>query len=155
MFSTQPCGQKLETVNQEREQPTFQRGSEGSKAITGWPPNIGGLPDVYITNMGFRVQESGPRVVNIGFEVRENGRRRAMKEHNWLLKQLLVSHHSTTFLVIKQRSLPKMKQNRCKMKVRGPKRVARGPENRLLGTGSGVRPRSWSLGPQCPSKGSK
>ena len=76
-------------------------------------------------------------------------------EYNWLLEQLLASHPSMTFLVMKQRSLPKMNENRCKMKVRGPKRAVRGPENRLLGTGSGVRPRSWSLGPQCPSKGSK
>ena len=76
--TTQPCGQKLEKVNQEREQSTFRRGSKGAKAITGRPPNIGGLPDVYITNMGFRVQENGPRVFNIGFEVDKIGRQRAM-----------------------------------------------------------------------------
>ena len=77
--TTQLCSQKLEKVNKEREKAIFRRGSKGSNTITSRPPNIGGLPDVYITNKGFRVQENGTRVVNIGFEVKKIGRRRAMK----------------------------------------------------------------------------
>ncbi|GMP36040.1 hypothetical protein CsSME_00008281 [Camellia sinensis var. sinensis] len=46
------------------------------------------------------------------------------------------------FLVMKQRYLPKMNENRCKTNVRGPERAVRGPENCLLSTKSGIRPRS-------------
>ena len=67
MCTTQPCGQKLEKVNQEIEKPTFRRGSKGSHIITGRPYDIGGLPGVYNTNMWFGARKSGLRVVNIGF----------------------------------------------------------------------------------------
>ena len=79
-------------------------------------------------------------------------RKPAGGERKWFSKELLVSHHPTTFQTMKIGSIPKMNPNRCKIRVRGPKHVARGPENRQLGTRSGVRPRRWSLGPQCPSK---
>ena len=74
--------------------------------------------------------------------------------YNWLLQQLLASHPSVTFLVIKQRYLPKMNENRCKTNVRGPKHAVRGPKNYPLNTENGIRPRSGFLSPQCPSKGS-
>ncbi|GMP50728.1 hypothetical protein CsSME_00017228 [Camellia sinensis var. sinensis] len=47
-----------------------------------------------------------------------------------------------TFLVMKQRYLPKMNKNRCKTNVRGPKHAVRDPENGLLSTENGVQPRS-------------
>jgi len=71
--TTQPCGQKLERMNQEREKATFMRGSKGSHRITGRPCDIGGLPGVYNTNMWFRAGKGGLRVVNIGFQVRKTG----------------------------------------------------------------------------------
>ena len=67
VYTTQPCGQKLERMNQEREKATFRRGSKGSHRITGQPCDIGGLPGVYNTNMWFGARKSGLRVVNIGF----------------------------------------------------------------------------------------
>ena len=73
MCTTQPCGQKLEKVNQEREKATFRRGSKGSHRITGRPYDIGGLPGVYNTNKWFRVGKSGLRVVNIGLRVGKTG----------------------------------------------------------------------------------
>ena len=75
--------------------------------------------------------------------------------YNWLLQQLLASHPSVTSLVINQRYLPKMNENRCKTNARGPKHAVRDPENELLSTESGIQPRSGFLRPQCPSKGSK
>ena len=142
-------------MNQEREKATFRRGSKGSHRITGRPYDIGGLPGVYITNMWLKVQENGPRVFNIGLEVRKTGVGGRRRIYNWLLKQLLASHPSTAFLGMKQRYLPKMNENRCKTNVQGPERAVRGPKNGLLSTKSGIQPRSWSLRPQCPSKGSK
>ena len=71
--TTQPCGQKLEKVNQEREKATFRRGSKGSIRITGRPRDIGGLLGVYNTNMWFGARKSGLSVVNIGFQVGKTG----------------------------------------------------------------------------------
>ena len=155
MSSTQPCGSKLATVNQEREQAIFRKGSKGSGGITGRPPTFGVLPCVYHTNMEVRTEKSDLRVVNIGLEVRKSRRRRAPEDNNWVLRQLLASHPSMAFLVMKQRYLPKMNENRCKTNVRGSDRAVRGPENFLLSTVSVIRPRSGPLRPQCPSKGSK
>ncbi|GMP99685.1 hypothetical protein CsSME_00047065 [Camellia sinensis var. sinensis] len=45
-----------------------------------------------------------------------------------------------------------MNQDGCRTRVQGSKRAAGCPENRLLSIESGVRPRRWSLGPQCPSR---
>ena len=73
MCTTQPCGQKLEKVNQERENAIFRRGSKGSNTITSRPYDIGGLPGVYNTNMWFRAGKNGLRVVNIDFQVRKTG----------------------------------------------------------------------------------
>ncbi|GMP72708.1 hypothetical protein CsSME_00030639 [Camellia sinensis var. sinensis] len=79
----------------------------------------------------------------------------AREVKSWLLKQMLASHPSMTFLVMKQRYLPKTNENRCKTNVRGPKHAVRGPGNCLLNTENGIRPRSGFLRPQCPSKGIK
>ena len=153
--SSQPCGSNLEILKQEREQANFRRGSKGSKGINGRPPLFSGLPCVYITNMWLKVGNTNPRVFNISPEVRKTGAGRLRRRDNWLLQQLLASHPSVTFLVIKQRYLPKMNENRCKTNVRGPKHAVRGPGNCPLNTESGVRPRSGFLRPQCPSKGRK
>ena len=72
-----------------------------------------------------------------------------------MLLQLLASHPSTAFPVIKQRYLPKMNKNRCKTNVRGPKHAVRDPENESSSPESGIRARSGFLRPQCPSKGRK
>ncbi|GMQ00154.1 hypothetical protein CsSME_00047362 [Camellia sinensis var. sinensis] len=45
-----------------------------------------------------------------------------------------------------------MNQDGCKTRVRGSKRAAGCPENRLLSIESSVRPQRWSPGPQCPSR---
>ena len=55
-------------------------------------------------------------------------------------------------MLFRSRFMPKMNQHRCKTRVRGAKRAAGCPENRLLSTKSGVRPQRWSPGPQCPSR---
>ncbi|KAF5959015.1 hypothetical protein HYC85_000224 [Camellia sinensis] len=78
--------------------------------------------------MWLKVGNSGPKVFNISPEVRKTGVGGLRRRYNWLLQQLLASHPSMAFLVIKQRYLPKMNENRCKTNVRGPKHAVRDPE---------------------------
>ena len=70
--------------------------------------------------------------------VRKNRLLEREKEEIGFSGEEVAGHHPTTSLTVKIGSLPKMDQDGCKTKVWQPTRVVRGPENRLLGAGSGV-----------------
>ena len=96
----------------------------------------------------WETSKCGPKTKETSFLSRKS----ADEEKGGLLGEKVVSHPCTTYQTMKIGSMPKMNQDGCKTRVRGPKCAAGCPENLLLSIESGVRPRRWSLGPQCPSR---
>ena len=111
-----------------------ERGQKGQVTLMAGHELLGASQVCTSQICGSKLATLALRYSTLARKLEKTGAGRLGRRDNWLPQQLLASHPSVTFPVIKQRYLPKMSENRCKTNVPEPKHAVRGPGNGLLST---------------------